>query len=199
MQDFVLVAIVFLLAVVFSKTSINPTLYQWIKWGIFIFTAITSLLILNIESIGRVAIQLANDLNQLGIGNPKSWEIKSRHFDGLISGCYYVTFFSTWFVLILSATYEHKNMHEVRKRDVLIDCGGVIIFGWIVYEIFWSSSPLNSGVFGKTLTLFYNSQIGVLTNQYIAINVLAFAIGLLIRAIFTRNNLEHESSRSKVG
>lgn len=194
MQDFVLVVIVFLLAVVFSKTSINSVFYQWIKWAIFIFTVITSLLILNVESIGRVAIQLANDLNQLGIGNPKSWEIKTRHFDDLISGCYYVTFFSALFVVILSATYEFKNLAKIRQ-DLLKAWGALIVFAILQYWFFLDElSPYHSRR-GGGLRFLFNTQIGLVAFQYIAINICEY-LGISIRAIFARNNLEHESSCS---
>lgn len=188
MQDIVFVVAVFLLAVLASKTTIDPIVFRWVKWSVFAVTAVITLLILNVESVGQVSTKIANYLNGLGIGYPRGWEIKTKRFDDVIAGCYYLTLFATSIIFILSTTYDSKKIPEIRRQDSLKTWGIIIISALIIIWFFGSGTSLESRPFGSGLRMLFNNQIGILVIQYIVLNVFAYVMGMGIRALYSNKN-----------
>lgn len=174
-------------AALMANVTLKPMTYKKIKWGIYVVTAFTTLLILNVESVGESFAQISDFFSRIGIGNPRSWKIKTNLSDESITFCYYMTFFSTWVALIISSGYEHKAIQILRERDFLVNWAGVFLFGWLLYVTFWSSSSLDSGPLSRGLSLLYSSQLGILAHQLIAIHVIALLVGIHIRAVFSRS------------
>ncbi len=180
--DVVFVSCTLVMAAFLSRFTINSKTYSQIKWSLFIGTSILLLLILNVDSVASVSNQIAGVLNGLGIGYPHSWELKTREYDDVISGCYYITFFSTWVMLLITATYEEKYMTKFRKQYSIKTWSGLLVILWVFWAIFWSKSGFHS-VTGRLVRTIYSTQFGLVVNQYLTVNLMGLALGLCIRAL----------------
>lgn len=187
MIDIIFLISIFIISALLSRLTISPRHYIQARWMIFTVVAALTLLVFNVESIATAFSPISESLNQIGIGYPRGWEIKTSQSDEIISTCYYLTFLSTFIVLLMSASHEHKEMNTLRKRDSLINWLGIVVFGWLLYVTFWSGSTLDSGPSGRALKLFFTSQLGIVAHQLIAIHVLPLLLGLHVRAVFSRN------------
>ncbi len=176
-----------MLAAWLSRFTINPRIFNYIKWGLFISTATLTLIILNNDTVAAFFSQGAEFLESQGIGHPRSWRIRSKYNGEVISACYYLTFFSAWLCLLVSATYEHKESNKARAKNIWHLLAGVFILGFCLFDIFFGGAYSSSRHNGRVLNAFYNSQISLVAHLYITINALAFSAGYIVRAIFSRN------------
>jgi hypothetical protein len=179
---------IFVLAALLSRFTINPRVFNYIKWGLFVSTATLSLIILNSDTVAAMFSQLAQFLESQGIGHPKSWRIRSKYDDDVISACYYLTFFSAWICLLVSATNEHKDINKARAKNIWHLVAVVFILGFCLFDIFFGEGYSSSRHNGRVLNAFYNSQITLVAHLFITINALAFSAGYVVRATFSKTN-----------
>lgn len=182
MTDITFVVCMLVTAALMANVTLKPMTYKKIIWGVYVVTGFTTLLILNVESVGESFAQISDFFSRIGIGNPRSWEIRSNLSDKNIIGSYYMTFFSTWVALIISSGYEHKAIQILRERDSLVNWTGVFLACGMLYVFFWLTLS-----FSKGLSLLYSSQLGILAHQYLTIHVIALFLGIHIRAVFSRS------------
>ena len=185
-MNIALLIVTILLARQLSYVSISKKTYHWIRGITIMVVLISTVLVLNNSAFAELANLAAEALKSVGIGNPKSWEMRSREYRDVIDACYYLSLFGTLILTLAMVSYEHKDMAVARTKELLLFALPIFILAALFYGVFFVEYyPSRSGGVPSTkfvLTM-YNTKFGLVAMSPILLHLGDF-YGLVLRGFF---------------
>ncbi|MFW5425736.1 MAG: hypothetical protein ACKE8R_00645 [Methylophagaceae bacterium] len=169
----------------FSTTkNIRYSIYALTVW-VFIFI---HLLIYNHQFSADLATSIATYLNSVGVGNPRSWVVKTSGYNKGIIPVYYLSLLSGYIVFLASVSSEPRNFGREKITDPIVKYWWVIVMAFVIYWLFYAEWVRfdRAGLPKSTLWIrqvFFDTPLIIVWEWFMLIFFIY--MGNLIRMIFT--------------
>ena len=187
MADLALLILVWLIVRKLAKTTIDKKLYYTLYFTVLFVVAASTIVILNSETIASFTNNLFQPLVEIGLGNPKSWFLRTRSFDAQIMGCYYICFFGVWLIFLISTAHESSDVAFYEGKDMIFKVtalliGLLFVIGWG----FYFEMHYVGGRASHSIRTVFDSKIGIVLFEVMFL-YFAKCFAPVARKIFAEN------------